>query len=121
MRSLIVVSAEELTIKSQPAVPVLRVGQVRRWIGTQPVVLAEGAVRSVVAAAEERATWHSDAVVLDDTLRMEQRFDRLAREVADARRRRLQVAAVVALGVVGVPVGLAVTLLSAASSMFLGN
>jgi hypothetical protein len=121
VRSLIVVNAEKLTIKSQPAVPVLRFAQARTWITRQPVVLTDDAVRYVTSVAEERSTWHAEAVVLDDTLRMEQRFGRLEREVADARRRRLQVAAVVAVGAVGIPLAAAVALFEAASSMIFGH
>jgi hypothetical protein len=121
VQPLIVVSAERLTIRSAPAVPVLRVERVRRWLAAQPVVLAEDAVRYVASVAEDRATWHADAVALDDTLRMEQRFNRLEREIADARRRRLQVAGVVAIGVVGVPLGAAFLLPSVVSSMLFGS
>jgi hypothetical protein len=121
VRSLIVVSAEKLTIKSAPAVPVLRVAQARTWITKQPVVLTDDAVRYVASVAEERATWHADAVVLDDTLRMEQRFERLELEVAGARRRRLQVAAVVAVGAVGAPLAAAVAFFQAAASVVFGH
>jgi hypothetical protein len=50
-------------------------------------VLSDDRVASLVALAEVRGTWHSDAHVLDDTLRHEARFTRL-REAVDAAARR---------------------------------
>ncbi|WP_288468899.1 nuclease-related domain-containing protein [uncultured Curtobacterium sp.] len=105
VQPLLVVAADRITFGKKPApVVVLRPDQVRGWIlGLRPVYSDE-AVRYLSMVAEERATWHATAFVPDDTLRLEQRFDRLVRDVADARVRRRRAALAVALGVVGLPI-----------------
>lgn len=109
VQPLLVVAADRITFgKKRAPVVVLTPQQVCRWIAGLPRAHSDEAVRYLSMLAEDRATWHSTAVVLDDTLRFEQRFDRLVREVDTARVRRRRVALAVLLGAVGAPiVGLA--------------
>jgi hypothetical protein len=67
---------------------VLSSAQLARTITRRKQRLEDATVQAVSALAEQRGTWHSDARVLDDTLRHEARFHRLQHEVAVARRRR---------------------------------
>lgn len=67
---------------------VLSSAQLARTITQRKLRLVDATVRTLTALAEQRGTWHSDARVLDDTLRHEARFHRLQHEVAVARRRR---------------------------------
>jgi hypothetical protein len=62
-------------------------------------------VRFLSMLAEERGTWHVDAVVINDTLRHVQRFERLEREIADARLRRSLMRRARVLAVLAVPAG----------------
>lgn len=50
--------------------------------------LSDAAITALVARAEQRGTWHTDASVLDDTLRHEARLTRLRDAVDAAARRR---------------------------------
>ncbi|MGN7192464.1 hypothetical protein [Curtobacterium sp. MCBA15_004] len=60
------------------------------WLRGLPRVFSDETVRFLSMVAEERRTWHVEAVVLHDTLRHVQRFERLERErVVAADRRRL--------------------------------
>ncbi len=102
---LLVVAADRITFgKKRAPVAVLRPDQVREWILGQRRVYSDDAVRYLSMVAEERGTWHAVAFVPDDTLRLEQRFDRLVREVDDARVRRRRTALAVLLAAVGLPV-----------------
>lgn len=105
VQPLLVVAADRISFgtKKSPVV-VLRPDQLQRWILGLPRAHSDEAVRYLSMVAEDRATWHTDGVVLDDTLRLEQRFDRLVRDIEDARTRRRRNALVVSLGIVGVPI-----------------
>ena len=56
--------------------------------------------------AEERATWHSRAHVIDDTLRHVQRFERLQHEVRAARTRARRWLVLARVAMVGISVWL---------------
>lgn len=89
VQPVLVVAAASLRFgDTPPAVVTLEPGQVRGWITGLPRVHSDEAVRYLAMLAEERRTWHVDAVVLNDTLRHVQRFERLEREIDEARRRR---------------------------------
>lgn len=89
VQPVLVVAAATLRFGDKaPAVVTLRPDQVRAWITELPRAHSDAAVRYLSMLAEERRTWHVDAVVLNDTLRHVQRFERLEREIAEARRRR---------------------------------
>jgi hypothetical protein len=105
VQPLLVVAADQITFgkKASPVV-VLRPDQLQQWILGLPRAHSDEAVRYLSMVAEERATWHAHGVVFDDTLRLEQRFDRLVRDIEEARSRRRRTAFLVALGVVGLPV-----------------
>ncbi|MCL9665407.1 NERD domain-containing protein [Curtobacterium albidum] len=105
VQPLLVVAADRITFgKKRPPVVVLRPDQVRGWILGLRRAHSDEAVRYLSMVAEERGTWHAAAFVADDTLRLEQRFDRLVRDVEDARVRRRRAALAVVLGAVGIPV-----------------
>lgn len=118
---LLVVAADQIRFgKKRPPVVVLTPEQVRPWISGRARAHSDEAVRYLSMLAEDRGTWHAAAVVLDDTLRLEQRFDRLVREVEGARLRRRRVALAVFLGVVGVPAAGLIALSSVAASLLGG-
>lgn len=89
VQPVLVVAAAKLRFGDKaPAVVTLQPDQVGAWITGLPRVHSDEAVRYLAMLAEERRTWHVDAVVLNDTLRHVQRFERLEREIDEARRRR---------------------------------
>ncbi len=106
VQPILVVAAAELRFgKKSPAAVVLEPEHVGRWIRGLPRVHSDEAVRFLSMLAEERGTWHVDAVVIDDTLRHVQRFERLEREIADARSRRSLMRRARVLAVLAVPAG----------------
>jgi hypothetical protein len=119
VQPLLVVSADQIKRGSKaPSVVVLTPGSVRRWILSLPRVHSAEAVRYLSMVAEDRATWHADAVELTDTLRIMQRFDRLEREVDAARQRRRTIVSAIVLTAVGLPTA-ALGVLSAMVSILL--
>lgn len=99
VQPVIVVAAERVRFgEKAPAAVTLRPEQVGAWIAGLPRVHSDEAVRFLSMLAEERGTWHVDAVVVHDTLRHVQRFERLERDIAaaTARRRLLRRGSVVA-------------------------
>lgn len=106
VQPLLVIEAAALRFgKKKPAVVVLRPNEVGRWINALPRVHSPEAVTFLGMLAEERGTWHVDAVVLNDTLRHVQRFERLERDIAEAHTRRRLLRRAVAVGVLAVPSG----------------
>ncbi|MFJ6169521.1 hypothetical protein [Curtobacterium sp. NPDC092190] len=104
VQPLLVVAAERISFgKKRAPVVVLTPEQVRPWIAGLERAHSDEAVRYLSMLAEDRRTWHATAVVLDDTLRLEQRFDRLLREIEDARTRRRRATLAVVLGAVTLP------------------
>jgi len=121
VQPLLVVAAERITFgKKRAPVVVLTPEQVRPWIAGLERAHSDEAVRYLSMLAEDRGTWHATAVVLDDTLRLEQRFDRLLREIEDARTGRRRAALAVVLGAVALPAAGVLTI-SAAVETLLGN
>ncbi|PZE30185.1 nuclease-related domain-containing protein [Curtobacterium sp. MCBD17_028] len=89
--------------RKTPMVVTLQAHQVGRWFhGLRRVKSAEE-VRFLSMLAEERGTWHVESLVITDTLRHVQRFERLEREVIAAAGRRRFVRQVSVLGVLAVP------------------
>lgn len=120
VQPLLVVVADQIKRGSTPTpVMVLTPSSVRRWILSRRRVHSAEAVRYLSMVAEERATWHADALVVDDTLRVTQGFDRLEREVDAARQRRRTMAGAIVLTVIGLPLA-ALGVVSATASILLG-
>ncbi|WP_433953923.1 nuclease-related domain-containing protein [Curtobacterium flaccumfaciens] len=106
VQPILVVEAAELRFgKKPPAVVVLEPERVGSWIRGLLRAHSDEAVRFLSMLAEERGTWHVDAVVINDTLRHVQRFERLEREIADARSRRSLMRRARVLAVLAVPAG----------------
>lgn len=106
VRPVLVVAAASLQFGDKPpAVQTLTPDQVRDWITGLPREHSDEAVRYLAMLAEERRTWHVDAIVLNDTLRHVQRFERLEREIDVARRRRTVFRKGGAVAVLAVPAG----------------
>lgn len=64
------------------------VGGIVRNLRRRRKILSPDAVAEIAEVASRRGTWHRNAVVLDDTQRLVQRFERLRREVDAAAYRR---------------------------------
>ena len=110
--ALVIVGARSIRFgKKQPPVVVLPEAHVGRWLRSLPEVHSAEAVTYLAMLAEERPTWHTQGLVLDDTLRHEQRFQRLQRDIALAGRRRRRWALGAAVGTVVASVGAGVALL----------
>jgi len=106
VQPLLVVEAARLRFgQKEPAVVTLRPGEVRDWMASLPRVHSSEAVRYLAMVAEERGTWHVDAVVVHDTLRHVQRFERLERDIAEASDRRSLLRRGVRLALLAVPAG----------------
>jgi hypothetical protein len=74
------------------------------------------ALAYLTMVAEERGTWHTEALVLTDTLRHEHRFERLRREIDDAARRRRRWRMGTALGILGASGGVAIAVVATVTS-----
>lgn len=106
VQPVLVVAAARLRFgDKRPAVVTLRPDQVGDWITGQSRVHSDEAVRYLGMLAEERGTWHVDAIVLNDTLRHVQRFERLERDVEEAAQRRRLLARARLVAVLAVPSG----------------
>lgn len=106
VQPVIVVAAERLRFGDKPPAAVtLEPAQVGAWIAGLPRVHSPEAVRYLSMLAEERGTWHVDAVVVHDTLRHVQRFERLERDIAAATARRRLLRRALSLGVLALPAG----------------
>uniref|UniRef100_A0A942YBG0 NERD domain-containing protein n=1 Tax=Neobacillus citreus TaxID=2833578 RepID=A0A942YBG0_9BACI len=122
VQPLLVVAADELRFgKTQPAVVTLTPENVGQWIAGLPRVHSPQAVRYLAMLAEERGTWHVDAVVVHDTLRHVQRFERLEREVEAARQRRALLSKAKVLAALAVPAGALLGYWWATASVALGG
>lgn len=53
--------------------------------------------------AEERGTWHIESVVINDTLRHVQRFERLEREIIESAARRRLFRSAITVAILAVP------------------
>ncbi len=106
VQPLIVVESARLKFgHTPPPIPVLRPNEVGRHINSQARIHSDEAVRYLAMLAEERGTWHVEAVVINDTLRHVQRFERLEREIAQAARQRRFMRRAVALALLAAPAG----------------
>jgi len=106
VQPLLVVEAARLRYGQKvPAVVTLRPREVRGWIASLPRVHSPEAVRYLAMVAEERGTWHVDAVVVHDTLRHVQRFERLERDITEAAERRRLLRTGVRVALLAVPAG----------------
>lgn len=106
VQPVIVVAADRLRFGDKPPAAVtLEPAQVGAWIAGLPRVHSPEAVRYLSMLAEERGTWHVDAVVVNDTLRHVQRFERLERDIAAAAGRRRLLRRAVVVGVLALPAG----------------
>jgi hypothetical protein len=75
-------------------------------------LLTPDAIDEIAEVASRRGTWHRDAVVLDDTQRRVERFERLRREVDAAARRRKAWSVLARLALVAATVWLCVQLVN---------
>lgn len=100
---IVVVASESITKgKTKPKVTVLPSSWLYRWLKRRPLVHSAVAVARFSMLAEQRGTWHTQAVAIDDTLRHVQRFQRLQREMAEARRRAKAWLAVAVFAPIGI-------------------
>jgi hypothetical protein len=72
----------------KPEVDVVTSRGIVRNLRRRPRILSPDAVAEIADVASRRGTWHRDAIVLDDTQRHVQRFERLRHEVDAATYRR---------------------------------
>jgi hypothetical protein len=87
---VVVVGVESINSGDKPAaVRVLPSSRLTLFLRDEPRILRADAIAYYANAADDRATWHSDALGPTDTLRHTQRFDRLQHEVDTARSRRM--------------------------------
>ncbi len=85
---IVIVASDAITKgKTKPKVTVLPSNGLHRWLKRRPHVYSNTEVARFSKIAEQRSTWHTQAVALDDTMRHVQRFERLQREQVQARRR----------------------------------
>lgn len=106
VQPLLVVAADRIRFgEKTPAVVTLRPDQVGAWITGLLRVHSNEAVRYLAMLTEERGTWHVDAVVVNDTLRHVQRFERLERDIAEAAARRKLLHRGKRVAVLAVPAG----------------
>lgn len=106
VQPILVIAAGTLQFgKTAPAVVTVEPRQIGAWIRDLPRVHSDEAVRFLSMLAEERGTWHVEAVVVNDTLRHVQRFERLEREIGQAARRKRMMRRAVAVAVLAVPAG----------------
>lgn len=106
VQPVLVVQAAKLRYGNKvPAVVTLTPEAIGSWIKGLPRTYSDEAVRYLSMLAEERGTWHVDAVVMNDTLRHVQRFERLERDIAEAAERRRLLRRARLLAVLAVPAG----------------
>lgn len=85
---IVVVNPASITTgRKRPRVTVLSSRTLKGWLERRPRVLSDRAVAHFSMFAEERSTWHSEAVVIDDTRRHVESFERLRTDVDAARQR----------------------------------
>ena len=85
---IVVVNPSSVTTgRKQPRVTVLSSNALKRWLVKRPRVLSDRAVAHFSMFAEERSTWHTEPVTIDDTTDRLCRFGEL-RIAVDAARQR---------------------------------
>ncbi|KQS08305.1 hypothetical protein ASG04_14460 [Curtobacterium sp. Leaf183] len=106
VQPLLVIESASLRFgKKVPAVVTLRPQELGRWISGLERAWSNEATRYLAMVAEERATWHVESLVITDTLRHVQRFERLERDIAQAAAQRRFFRKAVVLAVLAVPAG----------------
>ena len=86
---IVMVGISELNLGvRRPTVEVVTSRGIVRNLRRRRRILTPDAVAEIADVAGRRGTWHRDAIVLDDTQRHVQRFERLRSEVDAASRRR---------------------------------
>jgi hypothetical protein len=86
---IVMVGISELNYgRTRPAVDVVTSRGIVRNLRRRRRILSPDEVTEIANVASRRGTWHRDAVVLGDTQRLVQRFERLRREVDAAADRR---------------------------------
>jgi len=113
---VLVGTASLIVGKKAPTVPVVVAAHLRKWLMNGPRVHSPEALAYLAMVAEERGTWHTEALVLTDTLRHEHRFERLRRDIDDAARRRRRWRVGTALGVLGTSGGVAIAVVATVTS-----
>lgn len=100
---IVIVASDSITKgKTKPKVTVLPSSWLYRWLKRRPHIYSNTEVARFSTIAEQRSTWHTQAVALDDTMRHVQRFERLQRELTEARRRAKAWVAVAMIALIGI-------------------
>ena len=87
---LVVVGASAITVKEPPSdIAVVSDHQLVSWLRRQPTRLSATDIQSIVAVAENPATWQRTWVPQPDGHELRRQFDALRRSAARAQRRRL--------------------------------
>ncbi|HEX4059309.1 MAG TPA: nuclease-related domain-containing protein [Galbitalea sp.] len=105
----------------RPVVDVVTSRGIVRNLRRRRKILSTDAVAEIADVASRRGTWHRDAVVLDDTQRLVQRFERLRREVDAAARRRRARSVAGKLALLGASVWICAELLNMVSVALAGG
>ena len=106
---IVVVNPASITTgRKRPRVSVLSSNTLKRWLVRRPRVLSDRAVAHFSMFAEERSTWRTDPVTIDDTTDRLSRFEQLRIEVDAARQRaRLLLLALGVCAILITPVAIA--------------
>ena len=106
---IVVVNPASITTgRKRPRVSVLSSNTLNRWLVRRPRVLSDRAVAHFSMFAEERSTWRTDPVTIDDTTDRLSRFEQLRIEVDAARQRaRLWLLALGVCAILITPVAIA--------------
>ena len=106
---LVVVNPASITTgRKHPRVAVVSSNTLMRWLMKRPRVMSDRAVAHLSMFAEERSTWQSEPVTLNDTTDELARFEQLRLEVDAARQRsRLWLLALGVCAILITPVALA--------------
>ena len=85
---IVVVNPLSITTgRKRPRVTVLSSNTLKRWLVKRPRVLSDRAVAHFSMFAEERSTWHTEPVTINDTSDRLSQFEQLRMEVDAARQR----------------------------------
>ncbi|MHC5796742.1 nuclease-related domain-containing protein [Lacisediminihabitans sp. FW035] len=106
---IVVVNPASITTgRKRPRVTVLSSNTLGRWLVRRPRVLSDRAAAHFSMFAEERSTWHTEPVTVDDTTDRLARFEQLRVEVDAARQRaRLWLLALGVCAILITPVAIA--------------
>lgn len=106
---IVVVNPASITTgRKHPRVAVVSSNTLMRWLMKHPRVMSDRAVAHLSMFAEERSTWQSEPVTMNDTTNQLARFEQLRLEVDAARQRsRLWLLALGVCAILITPVALA--------------